>query len=141
MPRLDLFLRLDGRAADGAEEFRGVFIVDAVAIAQAEPRDEAAIDQIVDDVVQPCEIIDAFLLFRTGPSGLEADPFDAEGGDFVIGLRRIEDGAVKLFETDSATGMRDFRRMDGNDFCNGFQIVHDDSMLIGYSQAVWMGVS
>lgn len=51
-------------------------------------------NKIVDDVIEPFEIIDAFFLFRAGPSGLKSYPLDAESGDFVVCLRRIEDGAI-----------------------------------------------
>ena len=100
-PGLFLLLRLDGRTSDRAEHFRGILVIESVAVAEADPGNQSAHAEIVHDSVQPGEIVNALLLFRPRPAGLDADPFHAQFGDFVIRFFRLEDTAVQLLKTQS----------------------------------------
>ena len=97
-PRLALALGIDRRASDRTVVFARVLRVEGVAVAEAEPRLKPALDQVVDYLVEPGEVIDPLLALGAHPAGLESDVLDAELGDRVVGLRGIEDRSVELFK-------------------------------------------
>ena len=125
LPRPLLLFAPDRRTADGAEHLRRFLVVERIAVAETDPRLQAATKQIPDDVVEPGEIVDAGLFLRPRPAGLDANPFDAEGGDLVVRLFRVEHGAIELLKPEPEGGLlhlRGVHRFDGTDFC---ETIHD----------------
>ena len=105
----------DRHTADRAEDFFCLFVVKVVAVAEADPGTESAAKKVVDDLVEPCEVVDALLTLRLLPARLESHPFDTELGDSVIRLLGVEDVAVEFFKADSHLGILDIFRMFRHD--------------------------
>ena len=124
VPGRALFLGKDGRAADRAKDGFRRLGIQIVAIAQADPRNHAAADEVVHDVVQPRKVVNALFTLRALPAGLKAHPFHAQRGHLVVGLFGIEHVSVQLFKADAQLRGLDLQRGFGGDFADGNQSVH-----------------
>ena len=101
-----------GWTSRGAEDARGIGVVEAVAIAEADPGTASGRNDVVYDVVEPGEVIDAALALGAGPPRLDADPLDARGLDIVVGGGRVEDVAVEFLEAEADGRFDDLARRD-----------------------------
>ena len=110
-PGIHCLFGIDGGAANGTEYHLGKGGVERVAVAQAEPGLHAASGEIVYNIIKPRKVIHAFFFFGSLPARLQADFFDADARDLIIGLFGIEYGAVELFKADTDLGKGNIKRI------------------------------
>ena len=76
----------------------GVCHVELVAEADVEPHLDSALFEVADYAVEPCPVVDAFLLFAFPPAGLDSGVLHADRGDAVVAWLGIEEVAVETLE-------------------------------------------
>ena len=129
VPCLLFFLGMDGRTAGSAKDGLGSFGIQAVAVAHTHPGDHAAIQQVVHNGIQPCEVVNALLLLGFCPSRLDANPLDANGGQLVVGFFGIKSVAVQLFEADTQARRCKLGGGLGSEGADLFESVHMRDLL------------
>ena len=62
---------------------------------------KTTLNQVIDNLVEPLEFVNAFGFFGAGPAGLDADMAHSEFSDLVIGFFRIENSPIQFFKPES----------------------------------------
>ena len=77
---------------------RKVFHINRISKSDIKPRADSAAYEVVDDAVEPLEIVDPLLGLATVPARLASRPFYPRLFKFIVGLFRIEDFSVEAFK-------------------------------------------
>ena len=111
-------------ASNRAEHLCSRLVIELVAVAEADPGLESALDKVINDGVEPFKVVNTLFGFCSVPARLESYPLNADLADLIVRLFGVENVTVKLFKANTASGIFDFKSAFCLDCTDLFKSLH-----------------